>query len=240
MTHEILSARSITKSFGHDRVLRELNLTISKGDIYVLFGSNGAGKTTLMKVLSTLHHADSGEIMLFGMKPEDNVREIRGKIGFMSHEAFLYDDFTAWENLSFYADLYSVRNKKAKIKELLKMVGLYHRSHDKVRSFSRGMVQRLSLARAVLHDPELIFLDEPYSGLDIRAQEVLNNLVTKLNKKGKTFFIITHDIEKGFDIANKRGILTNGAIMLDGEHLDKANFSEKYNETLRREADERS
>ncbi len=239
MTHEILSARSITKSFGHDRVLRELDLTINKGDIYVLFGSNGAGKTTLMKVLSTLHPADSGEIMLFGMKSEENVRDIRAKIGFMSHETFLYDDLSAWENLNFYADLYSVHNKKKRIKEILKMVGLYHRSHDKVRSFSRGMAQRLSLARAVLHDPELIFLDEPYSGLDLRAQEVLNNLVIELNKKGKTFFIITHDIEKGFDISNRNGILSNGTIVIDKE-LDKANFSEKYNEILRREADERN
>ena len=240
MTHEILIARSITKSFGHDRVIRKLDLTISKGEIYVLFGSNGAGKTTLIKILSTLSQADSGEVTLFGMETEENVRKIRARIGFMSHEAFLYDDLTAWENLNFYADLYSVGKKEARIKEMLKMVGLYHRSHDKVRSFSRGMLQRLSLARAVLHDPELIFLDEPYSGLDIRAQEVLNDLIIKLNSKGKTFLIITHDIEKGFGIANRKGILSNGAILLDGEHLERTEFSEKYNEILRREAHERS
>ena len=235
MSEKILVAKDITKSFGRFRVLNGINLTIKRGDRYILFGSNGAGKTTLVKILSTILPADSGELTLFGKKIERRSKDIKAMIGFMSHEPYLYNELSARENLNFYASLYSVKDKKERVESLLKEVGLYHRSHDKIGSFSRGMKQRLSLARAILHAPDIIFLDEPYAGLDIRAQEILNDLIIRLNQKGKTFFFITHDIGKGFEIAKRSGVLSKGRIVYEVEGGEKKAFSEKYREIIREE-----
>jgi heme exporter protein A len=235
MSEKILVAKDIVKSFGRLQVLNGVNITINRGDRYILFGSNGTGKTTLVKILSTILPADSGELTLFGKKIERHSKDIKAMIGFMSHEPYLYNELSALENLNFYANLYSVKDKKERIESLLKEVGLYHRSHDRVGSFSRGMKQRLSLARAILHNPDIIFLDEPYAGLDIRAQDTLNDLIVRLNQEGKTFFFITHDIGKGFDIANRSGILSKGRIVYEAEGLEKKTFSEKYREILKGE-----
>lgn len=232
MIDDILIAKDITKSFGRFQVLKGINLTIKRGERYILFGSNGAGKTTLVKILSTILSADSGELMLFGNKIERRSKDIMAMIGFMSHEPYLYSELTALENLNFYANLYSINNKDERIKNLLKEVGLYHRSHDRVGSFSRGMKQRLSLTRSILHDPEIIFLDEPYAGLDIKAQEILNDFIVKLNQKGKTFIIITHDIGKGFDMANTKGILSKGKIVYETISREKKVFTEKYKDII--------
>jgi ABC-type multidrug transport system ATPase subunit len=228
MTEGVLVAKDITKSFGHFQVLNRINLKITQGEKYILFGSNGSGKTTLVKILSTILTADSGELTLFGNKIERRSKDIMAMIGFMSHEPYLYNELSAWENLGFYANLYSIKDKKERIENLLKEVGLFHRSHDRVGSFSRGMKQRISLARAILHDPDIIFLDEPYAGLDIRAQEILNDLIVRLNNKGKTFLIITHNIGKGYDIASRRGILSNGQIVYETDDGEKNTFTEKY------------
>ena len=235
MSEEILVAKDIKKSFGRFRVLNGVNLSINRGDRYILFGSNGAGKTTLVKILSTLLSADSGEIIIFGKKPGKNIKDIKANIGFMSHEPYLYNELTALENLNFYSNLYSLQNNNERIKDLLKEIGLYHRANDRVGSFSRGMKQRLSLARAILHDPDIIFLDEPYTGLDIRAQEILNDLIVRLNQKGKTFFFITHDINKGFDIAKRSGILSKGKILYELEGGEREAFSKKYKELIQEE-----
>ena len=236
MSEDILIAKNLGKSFGRLKVIDNINLSINKGDRYLLFGSNGAGKTTLIKMLSTILPPDSGELLLFGKKIERfSDKNIKALIGFMSHQSYLYNDLTAKENLDFYADLYSIKDKKERIESLLKEIGLYHRSHDRIGSFSRGMKQRLALARSILHDPEIIFLDEPYSGLDIRAQEILNDIIIKLNKKGKTFFFITHDIGKGFDIATRTGILSNGKIIYEGKEVKKEIFAKKYKEILQEE-----
>jgi len=232
MSEKILIAKDIKKSFGRLQVLNGVNLTIAQGDRYILFGSNGAGKTTLVKILSTILPVDSGEIMLFGNRIEKRSRHVLKKIGFMSHEPFLYNELSAWENLTFYANLYSINEKNEKIKNLLNEVGLYHRSHDRIGSYSRGMKQRLSLARAILHDPDIIFLDEPYTGLDIRAQGILNDIIVRLNQQGKTFFFIIHDVDRGLEIAKRIGILSKGKIICEFEESEKQAFSEKYKEII--------
>ena len=213
MPDEILIASGIRRSFGKKMVLNDLDLQLNKGDIYVLFGSNGVGKTTLVKILATLIHSDKGDITHFGMNGEDDIKDIRRKIGFMSHEPYLYRDLTASENLDLFADLYSIPDKENRIEEMLKMVELYHRSYDRVGSFSRGMKQRLALARTLLHSPDMVFLDEPYSGLDLNAQAMLNRVIKKMNEEGVTFFLITHDLEKGLEIATRKGILAKGKII---------------------------
>lgn len=228
----VLAAEDIAKSFGRVQVLRGVNLTIHKGDRYVLFGSNGAGKTTLVKILSTLMSPDKGKISLFGKEEEQSGREVKARIGFMSHEPYLYAELTAWENLEFYASLYNVPDKEKIIKDLLKEVGLYHRAHDQVAPFSRGMKQRLGLARAVLHDPDLIFLDEPYAGLDLKAQKILNNLIIQQNRRGKTFFFITHDVSRGFEIAKRSGVLSGGRIVYEQDGGSKEDFSRRFEEII--------
>jgi len=235
MRDEILFAKNIAKSFGALNVLNSINLSIKRGDRYTLFGSNGVGKTTLVKILSTIMPADSGELILFGKKINRRVKDIKNFIGFMSHESFLYNELTAWENLNFYADLYSINEKEKKIEDILKEIGLFHRSYDRVGTFSRGMRQRLSLARAILHSPELIFLDEPYAGLDIKAQKMLNDIIRRLNNEGKTFFFIIHNIAEVFNITNKIGILSQGKIVYEFEGDEKKNFTDKYQEVIRRE-----
>ncbi len=213
MNDEILRARGIRRSFGKKKVLNDLDLQLNRGDIYVLFGSNGVGKTTLVKILATLIHSDKGEVTHFGMSTGDDLRDIRRKIGFMSHEPYLYRDLTARENLDLFADLYSIPDKDKRIDEMLRMVELYHRSYDRVGNFSRGMKQRLALARTLLHSPDLVFLDEPYSGLDLNAQTMLNRVIKNMNKEGCTFFLITHDLEKGLEIATRKGIMARGKII---------------------------
>ncbi|MDP6156944.1 MAG: ABC transporter ATP-binding protein [Candidatus Thermoplasmatota archaeon] len=232
MGEPILVAKEIRKSFGRLQVLKGLDITINKGDRYILFGSNGAGKTTLVRILSTLMPPDSGEIKLFGKKVEGSPKELKAKIGFMSHDPYLYPELSAWENLEFFSSLYSIKNRSSRIKTLLVETGLLHRSYDRMGSFSRGMKQRLALARTLLHDPDLIFLDEAYSGLDIRAQNILNERILRLNKKGKTFIFITHNIHKGFEIANRGAILSNGLIVHEAEGASEAEFSEKLNEII--------
>ncbi len=232
MAKPVLVAKGIEKSFGRLQVLKGLDLTIEKGDRYILFGSNGAGKTTLVRILSTLMSPDSGEITLFGKNTDGGSKELKSKIGFMSHDPYLYPELSAWENLDFFAYLYSVKNRSSRIKVLLQETGLLHRAYDRMGSFSRGMKQRLALARTLLHDPDLIFLDEAYSGLDIKAQNILNELILRLNKKGKTFVFITHNIHKGFEIANRGAILSNGRIVYEAEGISKSEFSDKLNEII--------
>ncbi len=232
MTEQILLTKNLSKSFGQVHVLKGLELAVNKGDRYMLFGSNGAGKTTLVKIISGLVPADSGTIRVFGKELEDNHKTIKAKIGFMSHESYLYNELTALENLDFFASLYSVPERKKRITELLKLVGLYHRAYDTAGTFSRGMMQRLSLARALLHDPDLIFLDEPYSGLDFKAQGLLNKLIIKLSQEGKTFFFITHDLGKGREVANRFGILSNGRIVHESEGSDMNQLQEVCQQIL--------
>ena len=235
MSERQIIAKDIKKSFGRLKVLNGTNLTINLGDIYILFGTNGVGKTTFVKILSTIILPDSGELTLFGETIKRRSKEIKARIGFMSHDPYLYKELTAIENLNFYANLFSIKDKKERIESLLKEVGLFHRSHDRVGSFSRGMKQRLSLARAILHSPDIIFMDEPYTGLDLKAQEILNRIIINLNQKGKTFFLITHDVGKGFEIANRSGILSKGQIVYEVEEGEKMSFLGKYNEIIKGE-----
>jgi len=235
MSEKILIANGITKSFGRLKVLNGIDLTIDRGDRYILFGSNGAGKTTLVKILSTILPADSGDLTIFGRKIKKPSKDVKTLIGFMSHEPYLYNELTAWENLNFYASLYSVKDKEEQIKNLLNEVGLSHRLNDRIGSFSRGMKQRLSIARTILHSPDIIFLDEPYTGLDIRAQEILNNIIIRLNNEGKTFFLITHDINRGCEIASRRGLLSQGKIVYEDYGGKNKEFLEKFRDTIKGE-----
>jgi heme ABC exporter ATP-binding subunit CcmA len=228
----VLEARSIIKAFGRNRVLRGVSLSVSAGDTYVLFGPNGAGKTTLVKVLSGLMKADSGEVLVFGEGYDEDPRGIKARIGVLSHEPYLYDELSARENLDFFGRLYDVPHRGERVRSMLKEVGLYTRSHDRVGTFSRGMRQRLGLARALLHDPDLVLLDEPYTGLDVGATETLDGIIRDKAKEGKAFFAITHDLDHGLEMANRAGIIDGGKLVHEAERSGWDELRSRYRETM--------
>jgi len=228
MSGPVLEARGLVKSFGRNQVLKGVDMTISSGDRYFLFGPNGAGKTTLVKLLTGLMKPDSGEVRLFGDLLEGEALTIRARIGFLSHEPYLYGELTAMENLDFFGQLYDVPDRAERSKALLKEVGLFARSHDRVATFSRGMKQRLGLARAILHEPDLVVLDEPYTGLDIRASATLERLIREKSAGGTAFLAITHDLVQGLEMATRAGILSGGKMVLENDTTGWDEFSERY------------
>ncbi len=205
------AARRLTKRFGRATALREVDFELEAGRCHVLFGRNGAGKSTLLLIAAALLRPTSGEILFSGDRYEDLGDEVRRRIGLLSHQSFLYPDLTVIENLEFYARLYGSTTSPA---EALVWAELDLRRHSPVRSLSRGMVQRLSVARAFLHRPQLLLLDEPYTGLDASSSE---RLTTRLaDAKGETSILLTtHDVDRGVSIADRVSILEGGSIAFD-------------------------
>ncbi len=192
--------------------MRNINLRIEKGEFLTIFGPNGAGKTTLIKIMSTLVSPTSGKVVIDGIDIKENPIEIRKKIGVISHETYLYHELTATENLRFFGRMYGTPDIEKRIDELIKQVGLAYRKNDRVRTFSRGMKQRLSIARALIHDPHILFLDEPYTGLDQHASATFDRILGGMNAHDKTRVLISHDIERGISMCDRAIILTNGHI----------------------------
>jgi heme exporter protein A len=177
----MIDVRNLTKSFGSKYALRGVNLRVMPGESLVLFGPNGAGKSTLVRILSSLSRPSSGTVHIGGLELAKHADGIRRYLGVVSHAPLLYDSLTAEENLRFFAGLYGMKGSEPRIRALLERVGLYSRRSDLVRTFSRGMVQRLAIARALLHDPEVLLLDEPDTGLDPQAAEMLHGLLSELS-----------------------------------------------------------
>lgn len=207
-----------------------MNLKVKQGEFVTIFGPNGAGKTTLIKILSTITRASSGEISIGGFSLEKEPERIRRQIGVMGHQTFLYEELTAEENLRFYGKLYDVGNIDVKIAKTISEVGLELRRKDRVRTFSRGMQQRLSIARAMLHDPAVLLLDEPYTGLDQHASEMLSGWLKALRSKQRTILMVTHDLEQGIDLADRVAIINKGQIVFEEERsaIDPQKFRETY------------
>ncbi len=233
MSSEI-DVKGLTKSFGNLHALKGIALTVDKGEFLTIFGPNGAGKTTLIRILSTLTKASSGQVTIDGYSLEKNADMIRRKIGVIAHQTFLYENLTAAENLFFYGKLYSVKNLSEKIERIIIDVGLGLRRNDRVHTFSRGMQQRLSIARAMLHDPSLLLLDEPYSGLDQHACGMLSGWLKQLRSQERTTLMVTHDLERGLDMADRIAILIDGQIAFNEPRndLDLQAFRSMYNELV--------
>lgn len=212
-----IKVENLTKKFGRRHVLNGISFSIPKGTFLSLVGPNGVGKTTLIKILCSITGQTTGTITLNGLPIEKDGIRARKEIGVLSHNTFLYKDLTAYENLKFYGKLYGVSNLNKRIEEALELVELTLRKNDIVRTFSRGMEQRLGIARALLHNPDIIMLDEPYSGLDPRAAEVLDKLIDVMKKQGKTFLMTTHDMVKALEFADRVIALTTKGIALNEE-----------------------
>ncbi len=206
---------NLVKSFGTQTALRGISLTLPEGEFLTLFGPNGAGKTTLIRILAGISRPTAGQVLLRGMELTPAWAEARRHIGLVSHHSYLYPDLTAEENLRFYGRMYDVPDLPTRIHELVESVGLLRRLHDPVRTFSRGMQQRLSIARALLHDPLLLLLDEPYTGLDQAASDSLRDVLATAVDAGRTVLMTTHNLERGLALCDRSIIMTGGRIVFD-------------------------
>lgn len=215
-----IEVSELTKTFGNLHALRNLSFSLKKGDFLTIFGPNGAGKTTLIRILSTITKASSGEIKIADLPLEEEPENIRRHIGVIAHQTFLYEQLTAEENLRFYGKLYDVENLSQKINKMLSEVGLELRKSDLVRTFSRGMQQRLAIARAMLHEPSILLLDEPYTGLDQHAAEMLTKWLRRLRNSEHTTMMVTHDLEQGMELADRIAVLVAGKLEFDRKRSD--------------------
>ena len=211
----MIKVSGLRKSYGTVDALRGIDLHVRMGEFLTLFGPNGAGKTTLLKILSTIIKQTHGKVEIDGLDITEAHYDIRKKIGVISHKTFLYGDLTARENLLFYARMYDVKKAEERARHLIREVGLDGRENHQVRTFSRGMEQRLSIARALIHDPNVIYLDEPYSGLDQHAALMLRNLLKKLHTQDRTIIMTTHNITHGLEISDRVVIQIKGQIVFE-------------------------
>ena len=207
-----IETKKLTKVFGDRKALDKVSIEVPEGAFLSIFGPNGAGKTTLVRTLATLSRATSGTALVAGFDAKEEPDKVREHIGLISHNPMLYPDLTAMENLMFTAQLYGVVNAEERVRELLRAVELDHRRFDVVRTFSRGMTQRLSIARALMNDPDVVFLDEPYAGLDPHAVEIFDELIEQL-RDGRTFIMVSHDLQKGFDVCTHALVLARGRVV---------------------------
>jgi heme exporter protein A len=208
-----IEANRLCKSFDEHPALRDIDLKIHFGESLAVFGPNGAGKTTLIKILATIMNPSSGSILVDGISAKDNAEEARRKIGVVSHNTFLYGNLTAYENLDFYRRLYDMPEKR--ILEVAEMVGMQTRLHDYVSTLSRGMQQRFSIARALLHKPSIILLDEPETGLDQQALAFLWEVLKSGDKEKRTVIIATHNLDRGLEVSDRVLILARGRIVFE-------------------------
>jgi len=210
----VIEIKNLTKKFGDKVVLNGINLDVAEGEVFGYLGPNGAGKTTTMRIILGLLNPTSGEALVMGRNlAEDD--EARGRIGVVLENDGLYEDQTAYDNLDYYAQLYDVSKRKERIEELLKFVGLYDLRYEKVGAFSKGMKRKLAIARALVHDPEILFLDEPSAGLDPEAQRMVRELIVNLSKEsGKTIFLNSHNLDEVQRICDRTAILHRGKIVV--------------------------
>jgi ABC-2 type transport system ATP-binding protein len=207
----MIEVQDLTKRFNGKTVLNGLNFQVQEGEIFGYLGPNGAGKTTTMRLVLGLLRPTSGKALVFGDDLGSN-DELRSKVGILLENDGLYDGLSAYENLDYYARLYNVPDRDKKIRNLLDFAGLLERKGDKVGTFSKGMKRKLGLARAMIHDPDLLFLDEPSSGLDPEAQRMVRDLILHLAKEKRTIFLNSHDLDEVQKICSKIAILHRGTI----------------------------
>jgi heme exporter protein A len=210
-----IQVENLVKKYHTRPVLDHLSMSIESGSFCVLVGANGAGKTTLLRILAGLVRADSGDIRIGSDHNHGNTHH-RRLVGYIGHQPMVYQDLTAVENLAHYARLYQVPQAEKGITDALHSVGLGRASHQPVRTYSRGMQQRLAIARALLHDPEILLFDEPYTGLDKEAAHFLDQRLVELHQQAKTIFLAAHQAQRLLAFASHAAWLKDGSI---AEHI---------------------
>ena len=201
----------LVKTFGSFKALRGLDLKVAPGETLAVFGPNGAGKTTLLKILGGVMRPSGGKVLLAGEELKDSATHLRQLIGLVAHQSYLYSGLSAEENLGFYARMYGLPQPAERIQSLLKRVGLAARRHDRVGTFSRGMQQRLALARAILHRPSLLLMDEPDTGLDPQALADLWGIVRSDEEK-RTVIFTSHSFARALGVCDRVAVLVRGKL----------------------------
>jgi len=225
--------KKLVKRFGPLTVLRELDFNVGSGEFVALMGPNGAGKTTLLRILATLSRPSSGSVRVASYRLPAEGAFLRAHLGVVSHQPLLYGDLTAYENLLFFSKLYEI--DFSRIDEVLSLVGLEKRKNSFVRTFSRGMQQRLAIGRAILHNPRILLLDEPHTGLDQDAGEILDRVMQEVALEGRTVVMTSHDLIRAASLASRVDVLSKGKISasLSTNEIESADLVDFYQNALR-------
>lgn len=218
----MITVTKLVKRFGPKVVLRGLDFEVEKGEFVALLGPNGAGKTTFLRILASLSRPVMGTVKIAGYPLPQQAAVVRQRLGVVSHLPLLYGDLTAEENLRFYGRMYNVQEMETRISEVLSMVGLEARRRDLVRTFSRGMQQRLAIGRAVLHDPDVMLFDEPHTGLDQDACEMLDTVLKDVAARGRTVVMTSHDLARAAELGSRFDVLSKGRIVASARREELA------------------
>ena len=213
MTRSYLEIKGLKKSFGLKPILRGIDLELNQGERKALMGANGAGKTTLLRILAGLTAPSAGAVRIAGLDLTRDAQRVRQLVGFVGHQPYLYDELTALENLLFFGRMYAVKDAQQRARALLHRVGLEKRVQDRVNTLSRGQLQRLALARALLHSPQLLLLDEPDTGLDEQGNELLEALLDEYVAQGGAALLATHQLAHALKLGDSIVMLDNGRIV---------------------------
>jgi len=230
----MITVRKLVKRFGLKAVLRGLDFSVEPGEFVALLGPNGAGKTTFLRILSSLSRPTLGHVSIAGYHLPNQAAAVRRRLGVVSHLPLLYGDLTAEENLRFYSRMYNIPHADVRIADVLEMVGLSSRRRDLVRTFSRGMQQRLAIGRAVLHDPEVMLFDEPHTGLDQDACLMLDTVLREVAARGRTVVMTSHDLARVADLASRFDVLSRGVIAASVQRtqIEPNNLLAFYRQTI--------
>ena len=215
---KVIEIRDLVKKYGNNIAVDNINLSIDEGERYGLLGPNGAGKSTIINMLCSLLKPNSGSLKIFGVDVQEHNMDVKKKIGLVPQNVAVYKDFTAYENVKFFGELYGLRGNKLKesVNKALEFVGLLDVAKDQAKSFSGGMVRRLNIACAIVHEPKLIIMDEPTVGIDPQSRNHILNAVKTLNKNGTTIIYTTHYMEEAENLCSKIGIIDKGKIIVEG------------------------
>jgi heme exporter protein A len=230
----MIHVTKLIKRFGLKTILHGLDFQVAPGEFVALLGPNGAGKTTFLRILASLSRPTLGEVRIAGYRLPDQASAVRQRLGVVSHQPLLYGDLTAEENLRFFGRMYGVPDLNARILETLELVGLAPRRRDLVRTFSRGMQQRLAIGRAVLHDPDVMLFDEPHTGLDQDASLMLDGVLREVAALGRTVVMTSHDLARAADLASRFDVLSHGKIAatVDRSQIDPNQLLAFYRQAL--------
>lgn len=211
----IIKTKNLSRSFGNITAVQDLTLTIKRGEVFGLLGPNGAGKTTTVRMLATLLTPSGGEAWVTGFQVGKNDQEIRRRIGLLPEAPGLYDSLSAEQNLAFFGEMYGVQDMSSRIQHYLELLGLWNRRFEPVGTFSKGMRQKLAIARALLHEPEVLFLDEPTSGLDPQATRLVREFISELRSEGRTIILCTHNLEEADRLCDRVAVVSGHLLALD-------------------------